>query len=394
MPSSAVVVGAGVLGSSVADRLARSGWAVTHVEQLAPVPRALGQRRRVAADPVLPRRRRAARAHGAPVAGAVAGSSTRGWSRRPVSRGWPATEDGWEAESERVAHPARDPNLRVDPTDLFTERPDRRPRVHAVRARGRDPARARGRARAGRSRWWRRAPSASWRSRGPTASASRSMTGACSMPTSWSWCVRRVDARAVRPTCCACASPQQDVFYFAAEGRLGRRPSVCPLGRLRRLPPTGSAISDGRGVKVAPRRRRAAVRRADRRAPACTPSTSASRGQVPRPIASRRWPARRWSARACASTRSRPTPGSSPRRTPSTTAASGSWAAAPGTPSSTAGAGRARRELDHGRAVTRAALRPGRSRARHVAAHGRRAVVPPIAACRRSGRWWPMLQKS
>ena len=36
MASSAVVVGAGVLGSSVADRLARSGWAVTHVEQLAP----------------------------------------------------------------------------------------------------------------------------------------------------------------------------------------------------------------------------------------------------------------------------------------------------------------------------------------------------------------------
>src|SRR3954447_3175349 len=36
MASSAVVVGAGVLGSSVADRLARSGWTVAHVEQLAP----------------------------------------------------------------------------------------------------------------------------------------------------------------------------------------------------------------------------------------------------------------------------------------------------------------------------------------------------------------------
>ena len=36
MTSSDVVVGAGVLGSSIADRLARSGWGVTHVEQFSP----------------------------------------------------------------------------------------------------------------------------------------------------------------------------------------------------------------------------------------------------------------------------------------------------------------------------------------------------------------------
>ena len=36
MPPSAVVVGAGVLGSALADRLARSSWDVTHVEQYAP----------------------------------------------------------------------------------------------------------------------------------------------------------------------------------------------------------------------------------------------------------------------------------------------------------------------------------------------------------------------
>ena len=36
MTSSVVVVGAGVLGSSLADRLARSGWGVTHVEQFSP----------------------------------------------------------------------------------------------------------------------------------------------------------------------------------------------------------------------------------------------------------------------------------------------------------------------------------------------------------------------
>ena len=36
MPPSAVVVGAGILGSALADRLARSSWSVQHVEQYAP----------------------------------------------------------------------------------------------------------------------------------------------------------------------------------------------------------------------------------------------------------------------------------------------------------------------------------------------------------------------
>src|SRR3954465_4258383 len=101
MSPSAVVVGAGVLGASAADRLARSGWSVTHVEQLAP-----GHVRSGSGD-----ESRLIRAcHGAaPLHARMARRALELWREldpRLVAEAgvaWLArTPDGWEADSERV----------------------------------------------------------------------------------------------------------------------------------------------------------------------------------------------------------------------------------------------------------------------------------------------------
>src|SRR3954451_6496081 len=118
MPSSAVVVGAGVLVSSLADRLARSGWDVTHVEQLAPGHVRSGRRdesRLIRAshgdDEVHARMSRRALELWReldPRLLAPAGVARR--ARR---------EDGWEAASELVLTRLGIPVQRVDAPDLF-----------------------------------------------------------------------------------------------------------------------------------------------------------------------------------------------------------------------------------------------------------------------------------
>jgi sarcosine oxidase len=113
-----VVVGAGVLGSSLADRLARSGWAVTVVESVSP-----GHVRSGSGD----ESRLIRAAHGDDVfhtqmsrraldlwreldPGLVAEAGVAWLARR---------EDGWEAASERTLTQLGIPNKRVDPATLF-----------------------------------------------------------------------------------------------------------------------------------------------------------------------------------------------------------------------------------------------------------------------------------
>ena len=115
---SAIVVGAGVLGASVADRLARSGWGVTLVERWTP-----GHARAGSGGET----RLVRCAHGDDV-----------WHARSAQRAWrlwreldPALviesgvawlarrPDGWEAESERVLHRLGIAAERVDAAALF-----------------------------------------------------------------------------------------------------------------------------------------------------------------------------------------------------------------------------------------------------------------------------------
>jgi sarcosine oxidase len=118
MAPAAVVVGAGVLGSSVADRLARSAWDVVHVEQLVP-----GHVRSGSGD----ESRLIRCSHGADELHArMAQRALELWREldpRLVAEAgvaWLArTPDGWEADSERVLTCLGIPVERVDPTDLF-----------------------------------------------------------------------------------------------------------------------------------------------------------------------------------------------------------------------------------------------------------------------------------
>ncbi|HMJ35538.1 MAG TPA: FAD-dependent oxidoreductase [Baekduia sp.] len=118
MSSSAVVVGAGVLGSSLADRLARSGWDVTHVERLAP-----GHVRSGSGD----ESRLIRSSHGADELHArMARRALELWRELdprlvvPSGLAWFAREpDGWEAASERTLKALGIPVERVDPADLF-----------------------------------------------------------------------------------------------------------------------------------------------------------------------------------------------------------------------------------------------------------------------------------
>ena len=118
MPPSAVVVGAGVLGSALADRLARSSWDVVHVEQFAP-----GHVRSGSGD----ESRLIRSAHGADALhAAMARRALELWReldpRLVCASGlaWFARrEDGWEAESERVLRGLGIPVERVDAGTLF-----------------------------------------------------------------------------------------------------------------------------------------------------------------------------------------------------------------------------------------------------------------------------------
>jgi len=118
MPPSAVVVGAGVLGSALADRLARSEWSVTHVEQYAPghVRSGSGDESRLirsahGADATHARMSRRALELWKELDPRLVSESGVAWlARRP---------DGWEADAERVLTSLGIPNERVDPAELF-----------------------------------------------------------------------------------------------------------------------------------------------------------------------------------------------------------------------------------------------------------------------------------
>jgi glycine/D-amino acid oxidase-like deaminating enzyme len=114
----AVIVGAGVLGAALADRLARSGWGVTLVEQVAPghVRSGSGDESRLircgygddALHSELARRALGLWNELDPALVAPAGLA---WFAR--------REDGWEADSERVLQSLGIEVARVDPTELF-----------------------------------------------------------------------------------------------------------------------------------------------------------------------------------------------------------------------------------------------------------------------------------
>lgn len=117
MPST-VIVGAGVLGAALADRLARSSWDVTLVEAIAP-----GHVRAGSGD----ESRLIRCAHGTDVLHArMARRALRLWRELdprlvvPAGLVWLARRpDAWEAASERVLHDLGVPVERVDPEALF-----------------------------------------------------------------------------------------------------------------------------------------------------------------------------------------------------------------------------------------------------------------------------------
>jgi glycine/D-amino acid oxidase-like deaminating enzyme len=113
-----VVVGAGVLGASLADRLARSSWDVTLVEQLVPghVRSGSGDESRLIRcahgdDPGHALSARRALALWRELDPALVVQAGMAWFAR--------REDGWEAESERTLRELRIPCERVDATTLF-----------------------------------------------------------------------------------------------------------------------------------------------------------------------------------------------------------------------------------------------------------------------------------
>jgi len=114
----AVVVGAGVLGAALADRLARSGWHVTLVEAVSP-----GHVRAGSGD----ESRLIRFSHGGDVMHTRMALRALGLWREldpslvvPTGVLWLARRaDGWEAASERVLHGLGVPVERADPAALF-----------------------------------------------------------------------------------------------------------------------------------------------------------------------------------------------------------------------------------------------------------------------------------
>jgi sarcosine oxidase len=118
MPPSAVVVGAGVLGSSLADRLARSDWDVTHVEQFSPghVRSGSGDESRLirachGTDELHARMSRRALELWRELDPRLVCAAGVAWFARAA--------DGWESESERTLTRLGIPCERIDPGDLF-----------------------------------------------------------------------------------------------------------------------------------------------------------------------------------------------------------------------------------------------------------------------------------
>jgi sarcosine oxidase len=118
MPPSVVVVGAGVLGSSLADRLARSSWDVTHVEQFSPghVRSGSGDESRLIRschgdDELHARMSRRSLELWRELDPRLLCESGVAWFAR--------REDGWEAASERVLRRLGIPVERVDARELF-----------------------------------------------------------------------------------------------------------------------------------------------------------------------------------------------------------------------------------------------------------------------------------
>ena len=222
-------------------------------------------------------------------------------------------EDGWEAAVRGDAARARHPVRARGPGDAVPVGAHRRPRVHAVRARGRRPARARRDAHARGAGGRGRRARGRTRRRGPTARAWSPATR-CSRPTTS--CGRAAPGcRRCSATCCRCGSPSR-TCCSSAPAREWTTPGVPGWvdydGAFY-----GVGDLDGRGVKVSPDVEGPPidVEAADR---FVRPEHLAARARVPGAAASPRWRTRRWSARACASTRSRPTRASSSPRTRST----------------------------------------------------------------------------
>jgi sarcosine oxidase len=120
VPSSVAIVGAGVLGASLADRLARSGWSVTLVEQLVPghVRSGSGDESRLIRsahgdDALHTQMARRALTLWRELDPALVAQAGVAWFAR--------REDGWEAESERTLQALGIPCERVDPRTLFPD---------------------------------------------------------------------------------------------------------------------------------------------------------------------------------------------------------------------------------------------------------------------------------
>jgi glycine/D-amino acid oxidase-like deaminating enzyme len=114
--ASALVVGAGVFGAALADRLARDGWEVTLLDRLEPGdPRAEsgGETRLIrsshGADELYPRLARRALALWRELGEGVLVESGVAWFARRA--------DGWEADSERVLRGLGIPVERIGPDD-------------------------------------------------------------------------------------------------------------------------------------------------------------------------------------------------------------------------------------------------------------------------------------
>ena len=250
MTSSAVVVGAGVLGSSVADRLARSGWAVRTSSSSRPGtcgPGAGDESRLIRA---VARRRRDAHADVAARAGAVARARPARWSRPRAWRGSRGATDGWEADSERVAD-ARWGSRTSGSTRATCSRASgpttSRSRCWSPRPGSCTRASACGRWPTARSR---RAPSASVAVARPDGRARRARRRARAGGRRRRLGLRRLDARRCSATCWTCASPSR------TSSTSPRRGAWATPGVPGWVDYDGAAYGlgdlDGRGVKVAP----------------------------------------------------------------------------------------------------------------------------------------------
>ena len=178
--------GRGIFGAALADRLVAEGWEVTLVDQSAPGTRARSRaaRRACCASRTAPTcSTRDSR--GAP--GSCGSSSAAACSRSRAWSGWPAAQDGWETESERVLRAQGIPVERLEPGDGARLLPGLSPAETclrpAARARGGRAARRASRAGAGRAR--RRRGARVETGAAEPAGAAVGLVTACSRRTRW-----------------------------------------------------------------------------------------------------------------------------------------------------------------------------------------------------------------